>query len=91
MNLSRRSVRRIDRRGLYTRVAKSLYVIGRLKVIDAAHAGRNIAGDRENGCVVVARFVKTRQQMSGSRSGRPRAYPESAREFGWTRGGKCCG
>src|SRR6202022_3569151 len=49
----------------------------------------HVAGQREHGCVVAARFIKPRHQVVAARAGGAGAYPKPAGELGLAGGGQC--
>jgi hypothetical protein len=88
MNLRRCCIRRIDRSGIHAGIAKRLYVIRRLHMVDAAQASRNITGDGQYRSVIVPGLVQTGEKMCGSRSPCSRANAEPAGQFRLAGGGE---
>jgi len=88
MNDCRRLRRRRDGFGVERYVAKQEIGFGGLDEIGAVHLPRHVAGQRQHGCVVAARFVEACDQMVAAGAGGAGANPELAGELGLTGGGQ---
>src|SRR6516225_9876657 len=53
--------------GVQRHVAEQQIGVGGLNIIGAVHLAWHVAGERQNGCVVAARFIKPGDEMRASR------------------------
>ena len=74
--------------GVKRNIAEQQIGLGRLKEISAVHFARHVAGERQNGRMVAARFIKSGHEMRAARSGRAGADREPAGQFRLTGGGQ---
>src|ERR1700759_756222 len=81
MDLPGGAVRGCDGAGVDAGIPKTLYMVSRLKIVDAVHGGGDVAGDCQDWRMIVSCLVKASQKMISPWASRPGANPKSSREL----------